>query len=301
MKGLKMAKIGIIGYGYVGQAFKRMVEHHYEVIALDREKLYQFHTDGFSKVDELKDLDDTEVKETINKCDLAVICVPTPMSDKDHIKVEGINVYRCDTSIVESVVSWLKTPVILLKSTVEPGTTERLKKKYHKRIVMSPEYAGETKYDVSSRMDFQKEMVKCPFIICGGERKDCEYIFDLLIPIVGPEKKFFQVEAQDAEIIKYMENFFFGWKIIFTNLFYDAVKKTGASWYDVRDGWGMDPRVDTMHTGIFPAKRGFDGKCLPKDLNAFTYWMLKQGLDASPFVEMLKYNLKLLGKKDYLD
>ncbi len=291
-------KIGIVGFGYVGRAFKNMVEKKYEVVAIDQEKLYQFRTDGFSKIDPLKEVD---YKEEINKCDLSVICVPTPMSSKDFVKAGGINIYRCDTSIVEEAVSWLTTPVILIKSNIEPGTVERLKKKYKKRIVMSPEYVGETRYHVSPRMDFQTEMVKCPFIIVGGDKKDCEYVFDLLIPILGPEKIYKSVESIEAEITKYMENFYFGWKIIFTNLFYDAVKKANASWYDVRDGWGLDPRVDTMHTAIFPEKRGFDGKCLPKDLNAFTYWMLKQGLEAKPFVEMLRYNLQLLGKKDYLD
>lgn len=293
-----MKKVAIIGLGHVGQGFKKMVGNHYKVVAMDQERLYRFDIDNSCKVDDLKDID---YKNEINKCDLAVIAVPTPMDKKDFVKKSGIKIYRCDSSIVEEVVSWLKTPLILIKSTVEPGTTERLKNKYKKKIVMSPEYTGETKYDVSSRMDFQKEMVKCPFVICGGEKKDCENIFDLLIPVVGPEKIFYRVESKEAEIIKYMENFFFGWKIIFANIFYSATKKAGVSWYNVRDGWGLDPRVDTMHTGIFPEKRGFDGKCLPKDLNAFTYWMIKQGLEAKPFIEVLKYNLELLNKKDYLE
>ena len=293
-----MAKIGIVGFGYVGRAFKKMVEKKYEVVAIDEEKLYQFRTDGFSREDSKNEID---FKAEINKCDLAVICVPTPMDSQEFVKIDGINIYRCDTSIVEEAVSWLKTPVILIKSTIEPGTTDRLKEKYKKRIVMSPEYVGETKYFVTPRMEFQKEMGKCPFIIVGGDKKDCEYVFDLLIPVLGPEKTYKQVESIEAEIIKYMENFYFGWKITFINLFYDAVKKANASWYDVRDGWGLDPRVDIMHTAIFPEKRGFDGKCLPKDLNAFIYWMIKKGLDVKPFIEMLKYNLKLRGKKDYLD
>jgi nucleotide sugar dehydrogenase len=294
-----MKKIGIVGYGYVGKAFTNMVKDRYQVLALDKEILYEFREGKIIG----KHKADGNSKKIINQCDLGVICVPTPMKKEDYVEADGIRIYRCDTSIVEEVASWLDTPVILIKSTIEPGTTDRLKAKYQKKIVFSPEYVGEGKYYVSPRMDFQTDMRKTPFVILGGSKEDCRYIFDLLVPILGPEKRYMRVEPIEAEIIKYMENFYFGWKLSFVNIFYDACQKAKADWYQVRDGWAMDPRVDIMHTAVFPENRGFAGKCLPKDLNAFTYWLIKNGLkeEAKPFVEMLKYNLKLRRKKDYLE
>ena len=60
-------------------------------------------------------------KRSVNHCDLAIICVPTPMSEDGS----------CDTSEVEGIIKWIKTPLILIKSTIPPGTTERLKKQYN--------------------------------------------------------------------------------------------------------------------------------------------------------------------------
>jgi len=46
------------------------------------------------------------------------------------------------------------------------------------------------------------------------------------------------------------------------------LKTFGANWYKVREGWVLDPRVEQSHTAVFPKKRGYDGKCLPKDVKA---------------------------------
>src|SRR3989304_4412898 len=72
-------------------------------------------------------------REAMKRCDVAFISVPTPMAP------DG----RCDTSIVEEVVSWLSVPLIIIRSTVSPGTTDRLIKKYNRRIVFQTEYLGE--------------------------------------------------------------------------------------------------------------------------------------------------------------
>jgi len=64
----------------------------------------------------------------INKTGVAFVCVPTPT------KSNG----QCDTSIVEEVVAKLKTSLIIIRSTIIPGTTDRLKKKYKKHIVFCP-------------------------------------------------------------------------------------------------------------------------------------------------------------------
>ena len=104
MKNLnKIKKIGVIGSeGYVGKA---------QVLFWSSNDLYSvFHYDiSF----------DSNSKEEINRCDLAVVCVPT-LSKEDG---------SCDISIVEEVISWLDVPVIIIKSTVPPGTIDMLIKK----------------------------------------------------------------------------------------------------------------------------------------------------------------------------
>src|SRR5258708_6017459 len=70
----------------------------------------------------------------VNACDIAFVCVPTP--NVDHAEL--------DTSIVEEVVDWCESDLIVIRSTVNPGTTDRLKEETGKHIVMQPEYLGET-------------------------------------------------------------------------------------------------------------------------------------------------------------
>ena len=115
---------------------------------------------------------------------------------------------------------------------------------------------------------FGTNMIEVPFLICGGEKQDIRHIIDLLLPILGPTKKYFQTTALNAEIIKYMENVYFAAKVTFMNEMYEICETFGADWHEVREGWLLDPRVEPMHTAVFADKRGFGGKCYPKDLNA---------------------------------
>lgn len=98
-----MYKIGIIGYGYVGKAMAAFFKKKYDVC------FYDPYIEGSS------------TKEEVNKCDLGVVCVFTPQDP-----ITG----KCDTSILESTMEWLNTPLILIKSTISPGTTDQLQAKY---------------------------------------------------------------------------------------------------------------------------------------------------------------------------
>lgn len=252
-------KISIIGSeGKVGSAYVKFFSGHYEVIAYDPKLTFL-----------------CPEKNEVNQALLSVVCVPTP-SKKDG---------SCDISIVEEVVSWLKTPVILIKSTIAPGTVDYLKKKYRKRIVFSPEYIGESTYD--HNWTFQNDARKTPWIVLGGDERDMHYVWEIMLPIVGPQKKWFFLTAIEAEIVKYMENSYFATKITFANEFYEICRAFNANFEKVRQAWGADVRVDISHTACFPTKRGFGGKCLPKDLAAIISACRKRGYQAN-FLEEVK-------------
>lgn len=262
-----MKKIAIIGsHGYVGSAFTKMVEPFFEVVRYDRKK---------------------ENWEEVNACDLGVVCVPTEMDKSMPFP------HACDTSIVEDVISKLETPVILVKSTLAPGTTDRLKKKYNKRICMSPEYVGEGRYYVPSHLDFSKKMERTPFWVVGGDSKDVAYIYDLLVPILGPLKRYITVTAIEAELIKYWENITLATRVILANEMKKSCDLFDANYYNVREGWLADPRMDFWHSIAFAEKPGFSGKCLPKDLNAFLRACEDKGLDMPMLRSVLKSNYKM--------
>jgi len=255
-------KILVIGLGYVGSSAKRMFERKYDVETVD--------PNG-----------EADYKEIPNKeYDLAVVCVPTESKDDGS----------CDTTIVENVVSEVKAEVILIKSAVIPKTTERLAKKYSKRIVTSPEYVGQSGYH--STYDFHFEMYKTPWWVLGGSDKDCEYVKDICMPIVGPQKKWYYVSQTEAEIVKYMENFYFAMKVIFAATFYKICEGYGANWEKVRQAWGADPRVDIMHTAVFKNNLGFeDSHCLRKDTKAIINAVLSD-TDYNPqfLIDIVKNN-----------
>ena len=165
-----MKKIAIIGMGHVGKAFAQFVSDRYPLVTYDI-------ADG-----------KPYPKEDIDSCALAVICVPTPQM------ANGV----CDTSIVEEAVAKIDAPLIMIKSAVAPGTTDRLKTKTGKRIVVSPEYIGESKY----YNPVYTSMSDTPFHIVGGDPNDVRCVFEILETIAGPYCVYHSCSAVDAEMIK---------------------------------------------------------------------------------------------------
>ena len=94
-------KIGIVGQGYVGTAVKTVFEKHYDILTYDVKNT-------LSNISSLEEL--------VRTVEVIFVCVPTPRSEDGS----------CDISIVEEAFEWLDTEVLVIKSTVEVGTTERL-------------------------------------------------------------------------------------------------------------------------------------------------------------------------------
>lgn len=227
--------LAIIGHGHVGKQVAELFKK--EEIRLFDPLIIRGYT-----------------KEQINEADIGIVCVPTNMGD------DG----RCDTSIVEEVVGWLETPIILIKSTIPPGTCDELKKKTGKRIIFSPEYVGESKYSHS----YWDNMADAPFNIFGGDKEDIKPVLDLFMKYCGPEKTYVQCTTKEAELTKYFENTFFAAKVTIVNEFYDICEALDIDWDTVRELWLLDPRINRMHTAVFKDNRGYGGKCYPKDVQA---------------------------------
>lgn len=273
-----MKTIGIIGHGYVGMAMAEFFSTCYEIYVYDP---YKSQT-GSSIKDNANEIKWASTKNDINsKCDVGIICVPTPMLDSGE----------CDISQVEETVSWLETDIILIKSTVAVGTTELLSKKYNKqRIVFSPEYLGESVY--WSPYKFHTDLKEMPFFIFGGPSDVCNELIDLYLPIAGPVKNYKITDSKTAELVKYMENSFYATKIAFCNEIYDICEKLEINYNEAREFWLLDPRVNPMHTLVFKNNRGFDGKCLPKDLKSLISVSKELGLEPTLLEAVWESNQK---------
>jgi len=193
-----------------------------------------------------------ENREAVNTCDVVFVCVPTPMADDK----------TCDTSIVEQAVAWIEAPLIIIRSTVAPGTTDRLCRDYKKQIVFQPEYLGETTAHIFG------DMAEREFVVLGGTPEAVSAAAQFYQNYYNSMVRFYFCDATTAEICKYMENAFYAMKVTFVNEFFDIAKVHGVDFNQLRECWLADTRISRDHTFVYPDNRGFSGKCLPKDCNA---------------------------------
>ena len=270
-------KIGIVGQGYVGTAVKEVFSKHYDVETYDLDK-------DKCSVDYLEDI--------VELSNIIFVCVPTPM------KKDG----SCDTSIVEAVVKDINDMVVsrnvsgrivAIKSTIPPGTTNRLNKECKNiSVIFNPEFLTEANF-----IDDFKNQNR---IIIGGERPSTTKLRQVY-SLVFPNAKIVKTGSKTAEMVKYMTNTFLATKVSFANemkmicdgLDIDYDKVVEYSTYDERLGkshWAV-PGPD--------GKLGFGGSCFPKDINALLDLANKFEIDVFTLDGAWETNLQVRPEQDW--
>lgn len=265
----KKYKISICGVGMVGGAILRYFQKkpNYEI--------FQFDKKGLGSIEE------------INKGDFIYMCLPTPY-------VEGKG---CDTSIVEEVVSKIKgNKVIIIKSTVTPGTTQKLQDKYPQhKFLFNPEFLTEVTAD--------NDMAYPDRQIVGYTEQSYTIAKDVLqqLPLAPFERI---MKSEEAEMVKYYGNNWFAVKVVFANQMYDLCQKVGIDYEVVKDGAAADKRIGRTHLDpIHKGGRGAGGKCLRKDLGATVEFARKNGVPLPLLETTQKLNDELLlnfGRNKYV-
>lgn len=265
-----MKKVGVVGYGWVG---KSMVKLFPDAVTCDLNEPSE------------KPRNFTRRIEDLVECELNFICVPTPQG-KDG---------RCKVSEVEKVARQLhdanKDSVLVIRSTVQIGTTDRLAKELPHQVVFQPEYLGETEQHpyLDPRMR--------AFVVLGGEEEARKKVADLYKSVYNAEVHYHFADAKTAELCKYMENSFLAMKVIFSNEFYDIAKALDVDYNVLRELWLADYRIGRSHTDVYPDKRGFSGKCLPKDTAALVYSAEQAGVEPKLMKAVREINKKKYGNE----
>lgn len=303
--------IAIIGYGVVGKGMEKIFPDAY---IYDHKYIYspeeQTNISGIVPSYKSTAPDNARTLEIINReCGLAIICLPTPPHGMKEQRVdEDENKWReVDLSVIESVLVKLRVPNVLIKSAVPPGTTDMLSTKYGwledgvmpVNICVSPEYLGESTYYVPPQYPDPRDARQHSFMVIGGSSEGCDKILSYFVERLGPSKFYYKCTAVEAELIKYMENTWGAMKVTFANEWFEICKAFGASYYSVRQGWALDPRVEPMHTMVFERKRGFGGKCFPKDLLGIIASSEKRGYDARLLKQVWITNKEMLKKNEH--
>jgi len=264
-----MAKICIVGYGYVGRSQARLLQGSgHDVNAWDP-------TAGFGNSDHLRRLEN---------CDLAIVCVPTPAHEYGS----------CDTSIVEAAVAHViatnrRDCLILIRSTVPPGTTETLSYRHgtptgvgsvvtrNVRIHFSPEFVVErTGDEARDRM-----------IVGGPRAAEVLGYFERALPA---EARRVVCSTTEAEMVKYMTNAYLAVKVAFCTEVSDIAKTMGLDYQTLRELWLLDERVGRSHTMVYGDRRGYGGKCLPKDTLALEALARERGVRPHLLSAALEYS-----------
>lgn len=241
-------KVGIIGYGWVGKAMKQLFP---DALIFSHNK--DLHGNEMKEEDWDKSI--KLFRAEINKCEAAFICVPTPCP------AEG----KLDIDSVAEAVSWLETPLIVIRSTLNPGDSDMMEAAFGKKLVVQPEYLGETPNH--PLLDTKNT----PFLIIGSRHwKLRKALIDLYAGVYNANVHIKQVNGYAAEIIKLTENRAIAWKVAQCQELYDVCEKANIDYYTIRDAvYGDDPRMNLWWTFIMPGKRGFISKCIPKDVYAW--------------------------------
>jgi len=275
---MKKPKIGIIGHGFVGKAvsygFSAQTGFAAELRVYDK--------------DQSKSLNSLD--ETVNKSDFLFISVPTPAQESGEI----------DLSIIEDVLTDIdkinksSSNVILIRSTVLPGTTKLLQDKFSSlRLVFNPEFLTER----SANFDF----INQSRIILGGQFEYTSKVEELYKLRFGNYQSIIKTNFQTAELIKYMNNLFFATKVSFLNEMKLIADKNSVDWDLAIEGFVLDGRVGHSHLQVPgpDGKPGFGGSCFPKDIQAMISFGRKNGIDMNTLEGAWKTNLELRPEKDW--
>ncbi len=267
-------KLIVLGLGYVGSvAATALAKAGHEVtgVDIDHAKIKAFangkvniYEPGLSELinqglqeGRLKFLHLAEVEE-IN-APIVMVCVGTPS------RSDG----AADLSQVKKAIQWIMkkstSPVIIvMKSTVPPGTGERLITQYFSEspgmfsYIFNPEFLREGQ---AVRDWFYPDRI----VIGGSDKEAIDLVRSLYSTIEAPT---LITDITSAELIKYTANAFLATKISFINEIANLCEYLGADIDAVAKGIGLDPRIGS---GFLKAGIGYGGSCFPKDVRALDF------------------------------
>jgi len=253
-------KTGVIGVGMVGGALAKVLNQPF---------LY----------DKYKNIGSPQ---EVNKAEVIFICVPTPFSPKKG----------CDLSYVEDAFKIIKgRKIVVIKSTVPPGTTEKFQKKYPQhKVLFNPEFLTEETADQDMKYPDRQ--------IVGYTKKSYNVALDVLrlLPLAPFERI---IPATEAEVVKYFGNAWFATKVVFANQMYDLCERLNLDYDRIKECTAADKRIGPSHLEIFhKGYRGYGGKCLPKDTKTLITEAEKLGVDLKLLKIVDELNQLLINGRD---
>ena len=289
--------ITIIGGGYVGlvtAACLSHLNHNTTVIEIFPEKvaainraeppIYEDGLDTLLKTHISANLRATTQYTPVQTSDVIFIAVGTPPNPDGSANLSYI-IAATEAIADELAKSHAEYPVIVVKSTVPPGTTKNVVEPIIRRknpdlsfgICMNPEFLREGR----AVEDF---LHPDRIVVGSSDPKTIRIMYELYTGIAAP---IIDVDPTAAEMIKYTSNALLATKISFANEIGNLCKQLGVNVYEVMAGVGMDSRVSPK---FLNAGCGFGGSCFPKDVSALASIAREHGVTPTLLNAVLAVN-----------
>ncbi|MDJ1430895.1 UDP-glucose 6-dehydrogenase AglM [Halostagnicola sp. A-GB9-2] len=285
-------KISIIGSGYVGTTIAAcLADIGHDVINVEiDEEIVESINAGDAPIHEpgLQEriaehagsrLQATTDYDAVCETDVTFLCLPTPQADDGSLDLAIME--AASESLGETLADKSDDHLVVVKSTVLPGTTEEV-------VAPTVTEAAETQIGDGVEFAMNPEFLRMstavadflePDKVVFGTTDDsaAATLRELYAPILEREETdLVETDVREAELIKYANNAFLASKVSLVNELGNISKEYGADAYKVLEAVGLDDRVSErfMRSGL-----GWGGSCFPKDVNALRAGAREQGYE----------------------
>lgn len=241
----------------------------------------------------------THTLEDVLESDFVFVCLPTPMKDANGGSSDLSYIFNFFADEVVSRSAY--DPIYILKSTVPPGTTEKINQSDERiKIIHNPEFLTQS--------NAKKDFINAERTVIGGDPKLTSEVRSLYKHYF-PFTPCIEMSSDESETVKYACNAFLTLKVTFFNMIsefcenFENETNRPIDYESMIEGVISDSRIGESHTAVPgpDGDYGYGGTCFPKDINSLMDSFDKFNVDASLLRSSWNYNKKIRSDWNWKD